>query len=350
VVFKNDVLELIQYTPVTPTVHRRPLLAIPPQINKFYVLDLAPGRSLFEYLVQGGVQTFVVSWRNPGPAQRSWGLHTYVGAILEATEAIRDITASRDLNVLGACAGGITTALLLRQLASAHDAGVHAATLLVTALDGGLDSQLGLLSTPPVIEAARLMSRQKGILEGHELGRAFTWLRANDLIWSYWVNNYLLGEEPPAFDILYWNNDTTNLPARLHSDFLDLLRTPVDVSDVRVETYVLAGMTDHITPWTSCYATTQKLGGRCEFVLSSSGHVQSIVNPPGNAKAKFLVNPRPAKDHATWLEGAQERAGSWWEHWRTWLTERSGPTKKASARVGNRRHPAANPAPGTYVL
>jgi polyhydroxyalkanoate synthase len=349
VVFRNEVLELIQYAPATPSVYKRPLLAIPPQINKFYVLDLAPGRSLLEFLVGNGIQTFVLSWRNPTAAQRNWGLDTYIAAILEATDAVRDITGADDLNVLGACAGGISTALLLRQLSEADDGRVHAATFMVTALDGGLESQLGLLASPAAIEAARLRSRQKGVLEGHELAQAFAWLRANDLVWPYWVNNYLLGEDPRAFDILYWNNDATNLPARLHGDFLDLLGRTIDLSHVNLDTYVLAGVTDHITPWRSCYATTQVVGGRCDFVLSSSGHVQSIINPPGNPKASFYLNPQCGKDADGWLAGAQQHAGSWWEHWRSWLGERSGGRKRASRRLGNRRYPAGVAAPGTYV-
>jgi len=350
VVFKNDVLELIQYAPATPTVYRRPLLAIPPQINKFYVLDLAPGRSLLEFLVRSGMQTFALSWRNPTPAQRDWGLDTYIAAILEATDAVRDITASEDLNVMGACSGGLSTALMLRQLSAARDSRVHAATFMVTALDGALESQLGLFTNPATIEAARLRSSQKGVLEGHELGQAFTWLRANDLVWPYWVNNYLLGEDPRAFDILYWNNDTTNLPARLHSDFLQLLGTSIDLSEVRSDTYVIAGVTDHITPWKSCYATTQAAGGKCEFVLSSSGHVQSIVNPPGNPKASYFVNARCPNDADAWLAGAQQHSGSWWEHWRTWLAEHAGGRKRASTRLGSKRHRGTSPAPGTYVL
>jgi polyhydroxyalkanoate synthase subunit PhaC len=350
VVFKNEVLELVQYAPTTRSVYRRPLLAVPPQINKYYVLDLAPGRSLIEYLVHSGVQTFVLSWRNPTPAQRDWGLDTYIGAILEATDAVRDITGSDDVNVMGACSGGISTALLLQQLAASNDGRVHTASLMVTALDGGLESQLGLFATPASIDAARRRSRQTGVLEGHELAKAFAWLRANDLVWPYWVNNYLLGEDPGAFDILYWNNDTTNLPARLHGDFLDLLGKAIDLSSVEVDTYVLAGVTDHITPWKACYATTQLVGGRCEFVLSSSGHVQSIINPPGNPKAKFFLNPRLEKEPDAWLSGAQEHRGSWWEHWRSWLGKRSGAWKRTSGKVGNRRYPPGSPAPGAYVL
>jgi polyhydroxyalkanoate synthase len=196
------------------------------------------------------------------------------------------------------------------------------------------------------------------------MARVFAWMRPNDLVWNYWVNNYLLGNDPPAFDILYWNNDTTRLPARLHSDFLDLvlanplrnpgrlelLGTPLDPSKVACDAYVLAGITDHITPWQGCYATTQLLGGRCEFVLNSSGHIQSVVNPPGNPKAKFLRNPSCPPDPDAWLAGAQPQAGSWWEHWREWLVERSGGRKPAPKALGGRRHPPGAKAPGTYVL
>jgi polyhydroxyalkanoate synthase subunit PhaC len=350
VVFKSEVLELIQYTPATPTVYKRPLLAIPPQINKYYVLDLAPGRSLLEYVVRGGVQTFVVSWRNPSADQRAWGLDTYLAAIVEAIDAVRAITTSNDVNVMGACAGGISVALLLRQLARAHDARVHSATFMVSALDGGIESQLGLFASPAAIESARLRSRHKGVLEGHQLAQAFAWLRANDLVWPYWVNNYLMGEDPRAFDVLYWNNDATNLPAALHSDFLDLLGKPLDLSDVELDSYVLAGVTDHITPWKSCYATTHTIGGRSEFVLSSSGHVQSIVNPPGNPKASFRTNAQVATDADAWLAGAGQRSGSWWQHWLGWLGERSGARKRASSRLGSCDYRPSSAAPGTYVL
>src|SRR5207237_2546232 len=185
------------------------------------ILDLAPGRSLVEYLVQQGIQTFVLSWRNPTPAERDWGLETYLRSMLEATDAMRDISGSPDLNIVGTCSGGITTALLLGHLAAGADRQVNAATLMVTVLDTAAESQLGLFASRETIEAARQASREKGVLEGQELAQVFAWLRPNDLVWNYWVNNYLLGDSPPVFDILYWNNDTTNLPARLHSDFLD---------------------------------------------------------------------------------------------------------------------------------
>jgi polyhydroxyalkanoate synthase subunit PhaC len=364
VVFRNEVLELIQYQPSTETVHARPVLIVPPQINRYYVLDLAPGRSVVEYLAAGGVQPFMVSWRNPTPAQRDWSLETYVLALLETIDAVRDITGSPDININGVCAGGITTALLLGHLAAKGDKRVNSVSFVVTALDTGGESQVGLLANRDTLEAARLVSRMNGVLEGRELGRVFAWLRPNDLVWNYWVNNYLLGENPPAFDILYWNNHTTNLPAKLHSQFLDmfngnplrkhgamrLLGTPIDLASVDLDTYVVAGMTDHITPWKTAYSTTQMLGGQCEFILSSSGHVQSLVNPPGNPKAKFLSNPDLVPDADQWLAGAKQHSGSWWEHWLGWLAERSGDRKSAPKALGSRRHPVREKAPGMYVV
>jgi polyhydroxyalkanoate synthase len=364
VVYRNEVLELIQYAPATEMVYGRPLLMVPPQINKYYVLDLAPRRSVIEHLVNHGVQTFALSWRNPTPAQRDWGLETYLQAILQAMEAVRDVAGSEDLNLMGACSGGITATLLLAHLAAKGDHRVNAFTSMVTVLDTSVESQTGLFATRETIEAARQASRLTGVLAGRELARVFAWMRPNDLVWNYWVNNYLLGNDPPAFDILYWNNDTTNLPARLHSDFLDLflanplrtpgtltlLGTPIDVAKVNCDSYLLAGITDHITPWMACYATTQMLGGRCEFVLSSSGHIQSILNPPGNPKARFLRNPQLPPEPDAWLAGAQQHAGSWWDHWRDWLTERSGERETAPKTLGSRRFPPDVKAPGTYVF
>ncbi|HJZ45910.1 MAG TPA: alpha/beta fold hydrolase, partial [Roseiflexaceae bacterium] len=364
VVFKNDVLELIQYAPATEQVYSRPLLLLPPQINKFYMMDLAPGKSIIEYLVKQGFTVFALSWRNPTPAQRDWGLETYLRAVLEAIDAARDIAASESINMLGACAGGMTLTALLAHLAAIGDRRVNAVTLLVTVLDTSVESQLGLFMTPETIAAAKAISRARGVLSGRDMARVFNWMRPNDLIWNYWVNNYLLGEEPPAFDILYWNNDTTNLPAQLHADLLDialanpfrnpgaltLLATPLDASKISNDMFILAGITDHITPWQACYATTQILGGRCEFIVSSSGHIQSIVNPPGNPKASFYTNPQLPADPQQWLAGAQKRPGSWWDHWRDWLKERSGELRPAPHALGDERFAPGAPAPGTYML
>ena len=227
VVFRNEVLELIQYAPTTPQVHRRPLLIVPPQINKYYVFDLAPAKSIVQWSLGSGVQTFVVSWRNPTREHADWGLDAYVGALEEAVDAMREITGSPDVNVWGACSGGITLTAFLGYLAARRQRKVHSATLAVCVLDMSTIRQTtaGLFVTPATIKAAKAASRKRGVVEGKDLARMFAWMRPNDLIWNYVVNNYLLGNDPPAYDILVWNNDTTRLPARLHADFLDLDRT-----------------------------------------------------------------------------------------------------------------------------
>ena len=364
VVFRSDQAELIQYAPKREQVLARPLLIVPPQINKFYLFDLAPGRSVIEYLLDSGIQVFVVSWRNPTAEQRDWGLDTYVNALVEVSDAVLAITDSKNLNVAAACSGGITASVLLGHLAAKQDRRINAATLLVTVLDTSIKSQLGHLMTREGIEAARAASRHKGVLEGSDLGRVFAWMRPNDLIWNYWVNNYLLGNDPPAFDLLYWNADTTRLPARLHSDFLDLILhnplpypgsmtvvgTPIDLSQVACDSFIVAGTTDHITPWQACYATTQMLGGRKEFVLSSSGHIQSVINPPGNTKAKYFLNSQLPADPEDWLAAAQQHDGSWWGHWRDWLVPRSGQPQPAPLLLGNPHYPPQADAPGTYVF
>src|SRR5262245_699365 len=364
VVFRSEVLELIQYAPSTAQVHARPLLIVPPQINKFYLLDLAPGKSLVEYAVQSGLQVFVISWRNPTSAQRDWGLGTYVTAILEATDAACEITGSPDVNALGACAGGITTMALLGHLAARGDRRVNAVSLLVAMLDTQAESLVGSFATREALALARTRSQVAGVLAGDEIGRGFAWLRPNDLVWNYWVNNYLMGDAPPAFDVLYWNNDATSLPARLHGDFLDMfatnpfknpgtlsvLSTPIDLSRITCDAFILAGLTDHIVPWKASYATTQMLGGQREFVLSGTGHVQSIVTPPGNAKAKYFVgrgHPASAED---WLARAETRSGSWWERWRDWSIARAGQLREAPEGLGRLRYPAGIAAPGAYVL
>jgi polyhydroxyalkanoate synthase subunit PhaC len=364
VVHRSELFELIQYAPMGPRTLRRPLVAIPPQINKFYISDLAPGRSFVEHTVAAGIPYFTVSWRNPTPAQRSWNLTTYVSACKEALEVACDISGTDDANVAGMCAGGITLACLLGHLAATNQPLVNSVTFMVAGLDVAGESTLGLLTSNASVEAARTRSQRKGVLDGRDLASMFAWLRPNDLVWNYWVNNYLLGQNPPAFDILFWNADTTNIPAGLHSDFLDLLTsnslarpgtlevlgTPVDLRTVKCDAFVVAGATDHIIPWTGAYQTSQMLGGDSEFVLASSGHIQAIVNPPGNRKASFLTrHGPPPPDPFAWRADAVSNAGSWWDHWLTWLCERSGAERRAPTRLGNRRHPPIEPAPGRYV-
>jgi polyhydroxyalkanoate synthase len=363
VVFRNEVLELIQYAPSTPEVYERPFLFIPPQVNKYYVFDIAPGRSLMEFAVKSGFTTFTVSWRNPSPAQRDWGLGAYLTALVEASDALREITGSDKINVMGACAGGITTAVLLAYLAARGDDRFGSATFPVTMIDMGDPGMIGIFTSEATIASSLRRSAEKGILSGSDLARVFAWLRPNDLVWNYWVNNYLLGENPPAFDILYWNNDSTNLPATLHAEFLDVflknsltqpgavtvLDTPIDLKKVTCDVYAIGALTDHLTPWNACYRTPQLFGGKATFVASNSGHIQALVNPPGNLKARFLTNPDLSGTAAEWLEGAKEQKGSWWTHWADWQAKRSGAKHPAPTALGSEKHHPILPAPGRYV-
>jgi polyhydroxyalkanoate synthase len=364
VVYRDEVMELIQYRPSTAIVHERPLVIVPPQINKFYILDLAPGRSFVEYAVSQGFQVFAISWRNPTAELRDLGLDDYVEACLNALNVAADITRSATCNLFGACAGGITMALLLGHLAATGAERVSSATLAVTIMDTEVPSMVGMFASRATIESAKRRSQKRGYLDGEEMSRVFAWLRPNDLVWNYWTNNYLLGNDPPAFDILFWNADSTRLPAALHADFLRLfegenpfrrhgevsvLGTPIDLRQVDVPTYVVAGITDHIVPWPAAYAATQVLGGRTQFVLSSSGHIQALVNPPGNPKASFRTDGPDVADPQEWFKGAAERKGTWWEHWAGWLEQHSGGRRRAPSRLGSRAHPPLDPAPGRYV-
>ncbi len=365
VVYRSEVFELIQYQPSTETVHQRPLVVIPPQINKFYVLDLAPGRSFTEYAVSRGIPYCAISWRNPTAEQRNWGLDTYVKACLKAMDVASDISGSPAVNLMGLCAGGVTLSALLGYLAATGGMKrVASATLAVAMLDMRSPSMIGLFATDAVIARALRRSREKGILDGAEMARVFAWMRPNDLVWNYWVNNYLLGADPPAFDILFWNADSTRLPAKLHADFLDLylrnplpaagetrvLGKPIDLKKVRVPTYVLAGITDHIVPWQAAYRSTRIFGGRPQFVLSSSGHIQSIVNPVGNAKAAYFAGGPAGDDPNAWLKGATQSRGSWWEHWAEWLGRHAGERRPAPEKLGSPTHRPGAAAPGRYVL
>jgi poly[(R)-3-hydroxyalkanoate] polymerase subunit PhaC len=364
VVFRNELLELIQYTPTTPKVWKRPLVVTPPQINKYYALDLSPDKSLVRFLLQSGIQPFCVSWRNPTEAHRDWGLDTYVAALDEAVDAARDITGSEDVSMMGSCSGGITSTAYFATHGSAGK--IKNIVLAVCLLDPNTaeESAFGCLMTPETMHAAKETSRFRGIVDGHELARMFAWMRPNDLIWNYWVNNYLLGNQPPAFDILYWNADTTRLPARLHGDYLDLYFTnpfvnsgklslnekTVDMSKVDADSYVVAGVTDHITPWKGVYKTAQILGKGTTFVLSNSGHLQSLLNPPTNPKASFVIGNADSVGPDAFLATAEKRKGSWWLDWRDWLHARSGEEVDAPTSLGSARHPVMVNAPGTYVF
>ena len=363
VVHRGEIFELLQYQPSTPQVHERALLLVPPEINKYYVMDLAPKRSLTEYAVAHGIQFFTMSWRNAQPEHRDWSLEDYVNACKEASAIVADITGSPTINLLGICAGGITSSLLMGHLAALRDRRINAATLVVTMLDTSQPSMTGMFTTEETVETAVARSREKGVLDAASMGRTFAWLRPNDLVWNYWVNNYLMGKDPAAYDILYWNADSTNLPAKLHEGFLrlmlrnplvesgaiEILGTPINLRDVNFDTYVLAGMTDHICAWRACHRAAQLFGGRTEFVLNSTGHVQSLVSPPGNFKSKYFVNPRMGQNADDWLAAATEHKGSWWDHWLEWLGKRSGDMRPAPKQLGNADYPVIEPAPGMYV-
>jgi polyhydroxyalkanoate synthase len=364
VVLQTPVFELIQYRPATTTVRQVPLLIVPPVINKFYVMDLAPGRSMVEYLVGQGLQVFMISWRNPDARHAKWDLDTYGQAILDAMDAAARITGSEQTVLAGACSGGIIAAMAAAHLAhTGQQDRIAALTLMVTVLD---QAHAGLASAVVDERTARLAaaaSGARGYLDGRSLAEVFAWLRPNDLIWNYWVNNYLLGRKPPPFDILFWNADTTRMTAGLHRDFLQLgvanaltrpggatmLGSPVDLGAVDRDSYIVAGITDHICPWQSCYRSTQLLGGRPRFLLSTSGHVAAMVNPPGNDKARYQMAKECPEDPQEWLRLAETCHGSWWPDYANWLAERCGEEKAAPDDLGGSGLTPICDAPGTYV-
>lgn len=367
VVFRSDVIELISYAPTAAEVRRTPLLIVPPQINKYYAVDLSPSKSMIRFLLSQGFQPYCVSWRNPTAAQRDWTLSTYVTALDAAVDAAREISGSETVNIMGSCSGGITLASYASWLAAGGEDGKLGAIILAVCVldtEAEQENDLSALATPQSLQAARQISALRGVLDGQELAKMFAWMRPNDLIWNYWVNNYLLGENPPAFDVLYWNADTTRLPAGLHHDFLDLIDTnpfvnggrltlagrEIDLAKVRHPSYVIAGTTDHITPWKAVYRTARLLGPETTFILSNSGHLQSLLNPPGNPKAWYVKGAATAETPDAWAEGAARQAGSWWTDWAAFLAERSGETIPAPAEAGSNRHPVLGPAPGTYVF
>jgi polyhydroxyalkanoate synthase subunit PhaC len=364
VVLRTPVLELIQYRPATATVRQVPLVIVPPTINKFYVMDMAPGRSLVEYLVGSGLQVFMISWRNPDARHAQWGFSTYGQAVLDAMDAAARITGSEQVALAGACSGGIISALVAAHLAyTGQQDRLAALTLLVTVLDEAKAGLAGAVISERTVRLAAAASRARGYLDGRSLAEVFAWLRPNDLIWNYWVNNYLLGREPPRFDILFWNADTTRMTAGLHRDFLELgatnalvrpggvtmLGSPVDLALIDRDSYLIAGITDHICPWQSCYRSTQLLAGRNRFVLSTSGHVAAMVNPPGNDKARYQVAKECPEDSQEWLRSAETCHGSWWPDYAGWLAERCGEEKAAPDEPGGGGLAPVGDAPGTYV-
>ncbi len=364
VVAREEMSELIQYAPTTDQVRDRPVLIVPPPIGRFYFLDLRPGRSFVEYAVSNEMQTFLVSWRNPGPEQGDWGLDEYAAAVSAAIDHVRAITGSAQVNLVGFCAGGILNATLLSHLAAGGDDRIHSATFGVTLLDFALKAPLGAFANRGLLDLVRRRTERAGVITARQLGAAFTWMRPDDLVFKYVVNNYVLGEPPPAFDILAWNDDGTNLPAALHRAFLDIFRdnsltrpgvvtllgSPVDIGRIKVPVFVVGAVADHLTPWKGCYRTTELVGGEATFVLSYSGHIAGLVNPPGNPKAHYWENGPLQADPDAWLAGAQRREGTWWEAWTKWIVDRAGELRPAPTELGAPDHPPLDPAPGRYVV
>jgi polyhydroxyalkanoate synthase len=365
VVARTEVCELIQYQPATPTVYRFPLLMVPPMINKYYITDIAPGRSMIEYFVSQGYQVFVIAWRNPGREARGWDLNTYGEAVVASIGAAREITGAPKVNIIGLCAGGILSTMVSAHLSATGRLDQVASLCLgVTLLDMTEAGTTVSFMDQTAAKASILASRARGYMDGRTLAEVFAWLRPDDLIWNYWVNNYLQGKTPPAFDILYWNADTTRMPAGLHRNFIQIamanaltrpgatsmLGSPVDLSAIDVDSYLVAGVEDHISPWPAAYRTTQILGGSKRFVLSNSGHIAAMVNPPSNPKATFRLAPANPPDHRDWLAQAQTVQGSWWADYTAWLADRSGEMKDAPRKLGSAKFPPLDPAPGTYVL
>ena len=369
VVLRTDMMELVHYAPTTDQVYKVPQLTIPPQINKMYINDLSPEKSVVKYQVDNGIQTFVISWKNPTAEQGHWDMTDYVNSCREAMEAVSKITASKKVNVSAGCSGGQTAAMLASKMAADEDDLLGALTLMVCVLHPKQnDIEAGSLVSKNGLALARRRASKKGVIKGDDLARGFAWLRPNDLIWNYVINNYLLGQDPPAFDVLFWNADATNLSGALMNDFLTLFETlaftkqgevemvdhKVNLSKVTSDLFILGGVTDHITPWKATYRSTRLFGSDdITSVLSHSGHMQAILNPPGNPKARYYVQkdsaaplPETAED---WLDGTEEVSGSWWPFWMEWLQSRSGEKKKAPAKTGNKNFPALDPAPGLYV-
>lgn len=365
VVVRDERFELIQYQATCPEVRDVPLLIVPPMINKFYIADLAPGRSLIEYLVGRGQQVFVISWRNPDERHRDWGLDSYAGAVMGALDAIADISGVARAHVLGNCAGGMLASTVASHLADVGERDRLATlTLGVCVIDNERSNVMNAFATKRTAKLAVLASSRKGYLDGRDLASVFLWLRPNELIWPYVVNNWLLGKDPPAFDILYWNADTTRMPAALHREFLTIatenslrepgavtvLGSPVVLSRITADSYLVAGISDHITPWQNCYRTTQLLGGTKRFVLSNSGHIAAIVNPPTNKRASYrtagTLTPPNAEE---WLSETTMSEGTWWADWDAWLGERSGDMRPAPEQLGSRTYKVLGEAPGEYA-
>lgn len=367
VVLRTEMFELVQYAPQTEQVHQRPLLAVPSIVNKYYAVDIAPGRSLFEYIVRHGFTLFVIVWKNPGKQHDHWGLEDYCFSIDTAIDAVADITGVPDPNLLTICGAGPVVYSLAGYYAAKKRRKINSVMLSISVLDTQTLSQaqgVGAFMDPKLKKRMSILPA-KGRISANEFTLLFALLRPNELIWNYWVNNYLMGNDPPAFDILYWNADGTGMTAQFNRDFgalvdgnklatpgaMKLRDTPIaDLSKLDFDSYVIGAQTDHICTWPAVYRSAQVLGERAQFVLANSGHVQTLVCPPGNPKSLYYVNPNKPATADEWFAGANKNSGTWWDHVIAWWGERSGPKVPAPQAVGNAKHRPLVKAPGTYIM
>jgi polyhydroxyalkanoate synthase len=364
VVFQNELIQLIQYAPSTETVLKRPLLIGPPWINKFYILDLRPRNSLVRWAVSQGHTVFMISWVNPDEKLAEKGFEDYMHeGYLAALDAIELATGEREVNAIGYCLGGTLLASTLAYMAAKKDDRIKTATFFVALTDFAEAGELGVFIDEEQLRSLEDKMQKRGYLEGSEMATTFNMLRANDLIWSFVVNNYLLGNDPFPFDLLYWNADSTRMPARMHSFYLrkmyqenllskpggiTLSGVPIDLGKIKVPSYFLSTREDHIAPWKSTYRGTQSLGGKKRFVLAASGHIAGVVNPPDGGKYSHWINEALPPDPEAWLAGATEIAGSWWPDWHRWVVSHG--KAQVPARVpGEGKLPALEDAPGSYV-
>jgi polyhydroxyalkanoate synthase len=366
VVFRNDLIELIQYTPTTERVHERPLLIVPPCINKYYILDLQPNNSFVRWTLAQGQQLFLISWRNITPELGQLGWDDYLQeGVLTAIDVVKAITGSETLNTLGFCVGGALLTSALAALAARGDTSVNSVTLLTTMLDYADPGEIRVYVSEDMLSLREASLHGGQIVQGGELAGAFASLRANDLVWNYVVKNYLKGETPPPFDLLHWNADSANLPGPMYAYYvrnfyidnklrepgaLTMLEVPIDLGAVKMPAYVYASREDHIVPWPSAYRSTGLLGGDITFVLGASGHIAGVINPPASGKRNYWTNATPAASADNWFAGAESHPGSWWPHWGQWLAERSGDLQPAPTGAGNDRYSPLAAAPGTYVV
>ena len=365
VVFENELFQLIEYKPLTAKVYERPFLVVPPCINKYYILDLQPENSLVRHLVQEGHRTFVVSWRNPDESLRDKSWDDYIAeGTLKAIEVVREIAAARQINALGFCVGGTLLGTALAVLAARGEKPVACATLLTTFLDFSDTGVLDLFIDDAFVRFREAQLGRGGILKGQELASTFSFLRPNDLVWNYVVGNYLKGETPPPFDLLYWNSDSTNLPGPMYTWYLrntyfenNLVKPgkctvcgeKVDLRKVDIPVYIYGSREDHIVPIAGAYASTQHLPGRKRFVMGASGHIAGVINPPAKNKRSYWTNDKLPRTHAQWLQGAKEHPGSWWNDWMGWLQPHGGKQIPAPRRYGKGEYKVIEPAPGRYV-